>query len=85
VICELLRPTIEWLGQLYPRFSSARVRIGKLHPIDGNDDNANTDVPSGKALARQLIYGSRYSESRFGLRIRVAWLPDSIGLIGALL
>jgi alpha-mannosidase len=41
-------------------------------------------MPSGEALARQLIFGQRYFESRFGMRSRVAWLPDSFGLTGAL-
>ena len=41
-------------------------------------------MPSGEALARQMIYGQRYFESRFGKRCDTGWLPDSFGLTGAL-
>ena len=41
-------------------------------------------MPSGEALIRQMVFGQRYFESRFGKRCEVAWLPDSFGLTGAL-
>jgi hypothetical protein len=41
-------------------------------------------MPYGEALARQLIFGQRYTELRFGLKNRIACLPDSFGLTGAL-
>lgn len=41
-------------------------------------------MPSGEALARQMIFGQRFFESRFGIRCETAWLPDSFGLTGAL-
>ena len=41
-------------------------------------------MPSGEALIRQMVFGQRYFESRFGMRCEVAWLPDSFGLTGAL-
>lgn len=41
-------------------------------------------MPSGEALSRQMIYGQRFFESRFGIRCDTAWLPDSFGLTGAL-
>jgi alpha-mannosidase len=40
-------------------------------------------MPSGEALVRQMVFGQRYFESRFGKRCEVAWLPDSFGLTGA--
>jgi alpha-mannosidase len=41
-------------------------------------------MPSGEALARQMIFGQRYFQSRFGIRSQTAWLPDSFGLSGSL-
>lgn len=41
-------------------------------------------MPSGEALARQFIFGQRYFQSRFGIRCKTAWLPDSFGITGAL-
>ena len=33
----------------------------------------------GESLARQILYGQRYAQSRFGQRSAIAWLPDSFG------
>ncbi|HEY9889471.1 MAG TPA: glycoside hydrolase family 38 C-terminal domain-containing protein, partial [Candidatus Obscuribacterales bacterium] len=33
----------------------------------------------GESLARQILYGQRYTQSRFGQRSAIAWLPDSFG------
>ncbi|KAI0287851.1 glycoside hydrolase family 38 protein [Russula brevipes] len=77
----------KWLEQLYPPlFERVRQKVleGKFYPIGGSWVENDANMPSGEALARQLTYGQRYFESRFGLRSRVAWLPDSFGLTGAL-
>jgi hypothetical protein len=57
---------------------------GKFHPIGGSWVENDANMPSGKVLAWQLIYGQRYFQSCFGSRSRVAWLPDSFGLTGVL-
>ncbi|KAI0293181.1 glycosyl hydrolases family 38 N-terminal domain-containing protein [Multifurca ochricompacta] len=77
----------KWLEQLYPPlFERVREKVlaGQFYPIGGSWVENDANMPSGEALARQLILGQRYFESRFGLRSRVAWLPDSFGLTGAL-
>ena len=77
----------KWLEQLYPPlFERIRQKVleGKFYPIGGSWVENDANMPSGEGLARQLIFGQRYFESRFGLRNRVAWLPDSFGLTGAL-
>ncbi|WP_204137552.1 alpha-mannosidase [Halomicronema sp. CCY15110] len=33
----------------------------------------------GESLARQILYGQRYTQSRFGQLSAIAWLPDSFG------
>ena len=33
----------------------------------------------GESLARQILYGQRYSRSRFGQESAIAWLPDCFG------
>ena len=61
-----------------------KVLEGKFHPIGGSWVENDANMPSGEALARQLVYGQRYVQSCFGSRSRVAWLPDSFSLTGAL-
>jgi alpha-mannosidase len=77
----------KWLEQLYPPlFERVREKVlsGQFHPIGGSWVENDANMPSGEALSRQLTFGQRYFESRFGQRSRVGWLPDSFGLTGAL-
>ncbi|KAI0640866.1 glycosyl hydrolases family 38 N-terminal domain-containing protein [Trametes meyenii] len=77
----------KWLEQLYPPlFDRVKEKIldGKFHPVGGSWVENDSNMPSGEALARQFIFGQRYFESRFGVRCKTAWLPDSFGLTGAL-
>ncbi|MEL7330760.1 MAG: glycoside hydrolase family 38 C-terminal domain-containing protein, partial [Cyanobacteria bacterium J06560_2] len=37
------------------------------------------NVISGEAIARQILYGQRYCQEKFGTLSTVAWLPDSFG------
>ncbi|KIL60738.1 glycoside hydrolase family 38 protein [Amanita muscaria Koide BX008] len=77
----------KWLEKLYPPlFERVREQIlaGKFHPIGGAWVEHDGNMPSGEALVRQMLYGQRYFESRFGVRCETGWLPDSFGLTGAM-
>lgn len=76
----------KWLEQLYPKlFERVKERVlkGHFHPVGGSWVENDGNMPSGEALARQMILGQRYFQSRFGIRCDTAWLPDSFGLTGA--
>jgi len=36
-------------------------------------------MPSGEALVRQILYGKRYFLDKFGVDVKVGWLPDTFG------
>lgn len=77
----------KWLEELYPPLFarvSAKIKSGEFQPIGGSWVENDTNMPSGEALARQMIFGQRFFESRFGKRSKTAWLPDTFGLTGAL-
>lgn len=77
----------KWLEQLYPKlFERVKAKIleGKFHPIGGSWVENDANMPSGEGLARQFIFGQRFFQTRFGIRCKTAWLPDSFGLTGAL-
>ena len=40
---------------------------------------ADMNLPSGESLARQIVHGQRYFESRFGRRCSEVWIPDVFG------
>jgi alpha-mannosidase len=56
-----------------------RVVEGRWEPVGGTWVEPDCQVPSGESLVRQLFYGQRYFEERFGRRATVAWFPDTFG------
>jgi alpha-mannosidase len=45
---------------------------------------ADTNVPSGESLVRQVLYGKRFFREEFGKTITHLWLPDVFGYSAAL-
>ncbi|KAG8962336.1 Glycoside hydrolase, 38 vacuolar alpha mannosidase [Tulasnella sp. 419] len=77
----------KWVEQLYPKLFErikAKVKSGQFELVGGSWVENDCNMPSGEALARQMIFGQRYFQSKFGVRSTVAWLPDSFGLSGGL-
>lgn len=58
--------------------------LGKFHLVGGSWVENDSNMPSGESLSRQMIFGQRFFQSRFGKRCETAWLPDSFGLSGSL-
>ena len=56
-----------------------RVAEGRWEPVGGSWVEPDCQVTGGEAFVRQLLYGQRYFERRFGRRSTVAWLPDVFG------
>ena len=77
------RPRLQQYPALFDRVKS-KIQSGQFHAIGGSWVENDANMPSGEALARQMIFGQRYFESRFGKRCDTAWLPDTFGLTGAL-
>jgi alpha-mannosidase len=57
----------------------ARVAEGRWEAVGGSWCEPDCQVTGGESFVRQLLYGQRYFESRFGHRSTVAWLPDAFG------
>ena len=56
-----------------------RVAEGRWEPIGGSWVEPDCQITGGESFVRQLLYGQRYFEARFGRRSTVAWLPDVFG------
>jgi alpha-mannosidase len=67
-------------------FETIRESIGskRWEPIGGMWVEPDTNMPCGESLVRQLLYGQRYFQSRFGSTHDVCWLPDCFGFTPAL-
>ena len=61
-----------------------RVEEGRWEPVGGSWVESDCQIPSGESMVRQMLYGQRYFEEKFGHRSRVAWLPDAFGFSPAL-
>jgi alpha-mannosidase len=61
-----------------------RVREGRWEATGGSWVEPDLNLPSGESLVRQLLYGQRDFEARFGERCRIFWAPDTFGYNGQL-
>src|SRR5829696_6386749 len=72
----------EWVEEdapdLFERVKE-RVAEGRWEPVGGSWVEPDCQIPSGEAFARQLFYGQRYFQDKFGRRSTVAWFPDTFG------
>ena len=76
-----------WIEQDDPAlFEKIRtqVKAGRWETIGGMWVEPDGNLLSGESWVRQLLFGQRYFESRFGRRVNVTWLPDSFGFNGSL-
>ena len=55
------------------------VQANKWEILGGMWIEPETNLVSGESLVRQLLYGQRYYQDKFGKIAEVAWLPDSFG------
>ncbi len=73
----------ELYQELYARVRE-KVRAGQWIPDGSMWVEPDTNMPSGEALVRQLLYGKRFFREEFGVDCRLLWLPDTFGYSAAL-
>ena len=56
-----------------------KVKEGTWIPVGGMWAEPDLNMPDGESLARQLLYGKRYFQEKFGVDVTVGWNPDSFG------
>jgi alpha-mannosidase len=74
---EQHRPDI--FGQIQQRVAECRWEVAAGMWVE-----PELNLISGESLVRQVLYGQRYTQQRFGHISRVAWLPDSFGFCNQL-
>ena len=71
-----------WIEEHQPElFEQIAVKVGggQWIPVGGMWVEADMNLPSGESLARQIVHGQRWFESRFGRRCTEVWIPDVFG------
>jgi alpha-mannosidase len=68
---------------LYARIRE-HVARGQWEPEGAMWLEADTNLPAGESLVRQVLFGTRFFEQEFGRRCTVLWLPDAFGYSASL-
>lgn len=69
--------------QLFSRIQQ-QVASGKWSIDAGLWVEPELNIASGEAISRQILYGQRYCQEKFGARSLIAWLPDTFGFCSQL-
>lgn len=73
----------EHYPKLYERIRAA-IREGRWIAEGSMYVEPDTNMPSGEALIRQLVFGKRFYREELGVESRLLWLPDTFGYTAAL-
>ncbi|HEX6489099.1 MAG TPA: glycoside hydrolase family 38 C-terminal domain-containing protein [Candidatus Dormibacteraeota bacterium] len=76
-----------WLKNRHPELYDRvrrRVEEGRWEPVGAMWVEADSNLPSGEALVRQVLYGQRFWQQEFGRISTVGFLPDGFGFPASL-
>jgi alpha-mannosidase len=80
--CHSTPALYEWIEthkpELFDRICQ-QIKVGTWEVVGGMWIEPDLNLISGESIARQIIYGQRYNQAKFGELTRVAWLPDTFG------
>jgi len=71
-----------WLEKYYPdlfRQVQEKVKEGRWEVMGGMWVEPDCNLPSGESFVRQVLYAKRYFRKKFGVDVKVCWIPDSFG------
>jgi alpha-mannosidase len=77
----------QWVKSYYPSLFERikpRVREGRWETLGAMWVEADTNLPGGESLVRQILYGQRFFQKEFNQEPKMLWLPDSFGFNAAL-
>jgi alpha-mannosidase len=80
--CHTSPVLYEWIEKHRPDVFAAileAVKGGWWDVVGGMWVEPDVNLPNGESLARQLLYGQRYTREKFGQIAKVGWLTDSFG------
>ena len=85
--CLSQAPAYIWLKEYYPDLYERvleKIREKRIEVVGALWIECDTNLPSGEALVRQLLYGKRFFRKELGLDMQVGFLPDVFGYSAAL-
>ncbi len=82
IFCASSAQHYTWIEERHPELFAKiaeRVERGQWIPVGGMWVEADMNLPSGESLVRQIVFGQRYFEEKFGVRCTEVWIPDVFG------
>ncbi|HEY3267091.1 MAG TPA: glycoside hydrolase family 38 C-terminal domain-containing protein [Armatimonadota bacterium] len=71
-----------WVEEYWPDMFEeikARVAEGRWELVGGMWVEPDCNLPTGESFVRQVFYGKRYFQEKFGVDVTLGWNPDSFG------
>ena len=87
IFCHSTPALYAWVEEHRPdlfKQIQAQVAAGRWEVVGGLWVEPELNLISGESIVRQLLYGQRYIQAKFGKLSPVAWLPDSFGFCATL-
>ncbi|NER27177.1 MAG: alpha-mannosidase [Symploca sp. SIO1C4] len=80
--CHSTPALYAWIEQHRPdlfKTIKQQVAQGRWEIVGGMWVEPELNLIDGESIVRQILYAQRYTQEKFGLYTRVAWVPDSFG------
>jgi len=85
--CHSTPALYAWIEQHRPDLFAAiqqQVKTGRWEVVGGMWVEPELNLINGESIVRQILYGQRYVQAKFGQISSVAWLPDTFGFCATL-
>lgn len=72
----------KWMEEYYPQVFERikkKVREGRWEIVGGMWAEPDCNLIDGESFIRQILYGKRYFQQKFGVDVQLGWNPDSFG------
>ncbi len=82
IFCHSTPALYDWLEQNRPELFAeiqTQIQAGRWEVVAGLWVEPEFNLVSGESIARQVLYGQKYTQEKFGKPSAIAWLPDSFG------
>ncbi|MDZ8257419.1 alpha-mannosidase [Nostoc sp. ChiQUE01b] len=87
IFCHSSPALYAWIEEHRPdlfRAIQAQVAAGRWEVVGGMWVEPELNLITGESIVRQLLYGQRYIQEKFGKLSTVEWVPDSFGFCATL-
>ncbi|BAY97892.1 glycosyl hydrolase 38 protein [Tolypothrix tenuis PCC 7101] len=87
IFCHSTPALYAWIEEHRPDLFKAiqkAVAAGRWEVLGGTWVEPDLNLIAGESIVRQLLYGQRYIEEKFGKLSPIVWVPDSFGFCATL-